>query len=531
MTDAHKWVLTDEGLAEIINAENTGTAPVKLAFVGFGSGAYEANSSQTALQSEIKRVEASGGGNAGSNVIHITALDSSSDEYDIYEIGVFTESGVLFCVYSQTTPLMKKTAGSYLLVASDIIASSFAAESVTVGDTNFMNPPATTETAGVVFLATTEETIAGTDQLKAVTPAGVQAFYDDIDGALMHRASNETVTGQKFIYAPFSVYAKLLHSPAGSRQCILAMARDYVSGMVPANETMAGDSTRGFRVLDKNSGTLGYFMAGVGTNGVTSSSIAARNTFLNGALNTDGEEKTAELKVGLDSEGTPFFNAGDAGYNGNLTPYGHDQYSLGSEEYRWRAVYSRDFIGDLTGTATNATNATNAQAAVNAENATNAEFAQKDTKGNFISSYVHGLGWSVEEQNGVNRVLLEVYDGNADIKDTVKTDEMVLRILRGNASTGGYGLGAIRLLTLTENAPTSIFTSGSIGWMNAGETVAGTYLRNVTIQGFGANNTTITERGNGLAGTWCLLTPLAKTYVEGTPQSGYYGVALAIRVA
>lgn len=520
MTDAHKWVLTDEGLAEIINAENTGTAPVKLAFVGFGSGAYEANSSQTALQSEIKRVEASGGGNAGSNVIHITALDSSSDEYDVYEIGVFTESGVLFCVYSQTTPLMKKTAGSYLLVASDIVASSFKAESVTVGDTNFMNPPATEQMAGVVFLATIEETIAGTDQLKAVTPAGVQAFYDDIDGDLMHRASNESVTGQKFIYAPFSVYAKLLHSPAGSRQCILAMARDYVSGNVPANETIAGDATRGFRVLDKNSGTLGYFMSGVETNGVTSSYMAARNTFLNGALNTDGEEKTAEIKVGLDSAGEPFFTARDAGYDGDFVPYQNGSFLLGSEEKKWMAVYAGSFIGSVTGDVVG--------------NATSATY---DVNNQTLVSYVRSVSKNRTAIDGVMRTYLNFVHGTG-ATNTIYLDDLVLSILRGASGGSGYGIGCIRLVTMKDYPESIDSYDMSTGAIPRGTIVAGSDLREIRLC-VSTDTSAVSDLGrqgtdNTFAGSWELLGPMCYPNLQNGStliETGQYGVALAIRVA
>ena len=44
------------------------------------------------------------------------------------------------------------------------------------GDTNFFNPPATTQVSGVVKLASLDDIKAGTDSKKAVTPSGVFNF-------------------------------------------------------------------------------------------------------------------------------------------------------------------------------------------------------------------------------------------------------------------------------------------------------------------------------------------------------------------
>ena len=164
-------VITAAGLAEIVNAEHNGTAPVLIKEIGYGTGQYKATDDQTELKKEFKRLSSLSGGAVGDQTIHVTALDASSDSYTVYEIGLFTDKGTLFAVYSQTVPILQKAAQSQSLLSVDIIASAFDATSIVFGDTNFHNPPATTSTLGVVELATDAEVIAGTDASRVITPA------------------------------------------------------------------------------------------------------------------------------------------------------------------------------------------------------------------------------------------------------------------------------------------------------------------------------------------------------------------------
>lgn len=168
-------IVTDAGIEEVINAERNGTAPVVLTEVGLGTGQYTPTHDQTALHDEFKRLPANAlsGGHVGDNVIYINARDSSNDEYTLYEFGVYTASGTLFAVCSQTVPIMQKAARAQAYLDIEFVLTNLNPASVTLGDTNFFNPPATTETPGVVELATAAETIAGSASDKAVTPAGL----------------------------------------------------------------------------------------------------------------------------------------------------------------------------------------------------------------------------------------------------------------------------------------------------------------------------------------------------------------------
>lgn len=174
---AFSAVITKAGIEEVINAEHTGTAPVKLTRVGLGSGIYTPTEGQTEMVGKFKDLETIAGSDVGDNIIHLTIRDESLDSYTLHEIGIYTEKGTLFAVYSQEEPLLQKVSQVYALISIDFVVSAFDTASITFGDTEFMNPPATTETAGVVELATNKETLAMLDGSKAVTPAALGTLF------------------------------------------------------------------------------------------------------------------------------------------------------------------------------------------------------------------------------------------------------------------------------------------------------------------------------------------------------------------
>ncbi|MBS7660554.1 tail fiber protein [Pseudomonas lalucatii] len=171
--------ITNAGRAEIINANNTGTGPVVITAVGFGTGQYSPAKTQTALQAEVKRVSTIAGQAVADDTIHVVAKDEGPDAYNVGEFGLFSASGTLVAVYSQPAGagwIIQKAGASTLLLATDIILESLDASSLTFGDILFINPPATTTTPGVVELADAQETQDGLDGTRAVTPAGLKTL-------------------------------------------------------------------------------------------------------------------------------------------------------------------------------------------------------------------------------------------------------------------------------------------------------------------------------------------------------------------
>lgn len=162
---------TNAGIAEVVNAQNNGFRPVLVSEIGIGTGQYTPSATQTSLQNEIKRLSTFSGGAVADDVVHVTIRDDSDDVYQLYEFGLYLDSGTLLAVYSQTgSPVLDKTADSILLLASDIVVTSFQASSLTFGDTNFLVAQASETEVGVVELPTKSEAEGGTDHQRAMTP-------------------------------------------------------------------------------------------------------------------------------------------------------------------------------------------------------------------------------------------------------------------------------------------------------------------------------------------------------------------------
>ncbi|WP_343611109.1 tail fiber domain-containing protein [Novosphingobium sp.] len=159
--------ITAAGRAALINASHTGTNALVIAAIGLSTSAVTG----TPLPGEFKKVTAVGGLTVAADMIHVTMTDASADAYSARSIGIYLSDGTLFAVYGQADPILTKTAASQALLAVDIQLADNTATSITFGATEWLNPPATTTTAGVVRLATTPEAQAGAEALAALTPA------------------------------------------------------------------------------------------------------------------------------------------------------------------------------------------------------------------------------------------------------------------------------------------------------------------------------------------------------------------------
>lgn len=184
---ALQFILTTAGKNAIVNANNTGTNPITIAKVGIGSASWTPTAAATALNTEIKKLTAVGGGAVADDTIHVTANDSSTDAYTVREIGLFTADNILVAVYSQADAIIVKGAGTVALIATDLVITGVPAGSVTVGDTTFDYPQATETVKGVAEIATDAEVTAGTDNERIVTPAKLAARYV--------KKSGDTMTG------------------------------------------------------------------------------------------------------------------------------------------------------------------------------------------------------------------------------------------------------------------------------------------------------------------------------------------------
>nr|WP_311236363.1 tail fiber protein [Escherichia coli] len=163
------FTMTDAGRQELVNANKTGTNKVEIVSVGLGSRYYVTSTSQTNITNEIKRLTTIGGKVVSPDTIHVTAKDDSKDEYVVHTIGLYTNKGTLFAVYSQEQVIINKASSTIALISSDIAIKNLDTKNITFGDVEFINPPATETVVGVARFANEQEIDAGTDDSLAVS--------------------------------------------------------------------------------------------------------------------------------------------------------------------------------------------------------------------------------------------------------------------------------------------------------------------------------------------------------------------------
>src|SRR5690554_1762028 len=130
--------ITEVGRQALIDAEHTGTLPLKLTAIALGTALYTPDGTEISLQAETKRLNTFGANIVAPDTIHVTITDESDDSYTLGEFGLYTDTGVLFAIYSQAEPILQKASRATVLLSIDIVLSNCPRGSVTIGDTNFM---------------------------------------------------------------------------------------------------------------------------------------------------------------------------------------------------------------------------------------------------------------------------------------------------------------------------------------------------------------------------------------------------------
>lgn len=172
------FTITDAGRQEIINASNTGTEKVEIKSVGIGASYYITSPEQTDIHDEIKRITSVGGAVISPDTIHVSAKDDTEDEYVVHTVGLYTDKGTLFAVYSRAEPIINKSASTVMLISSDITFKSIDTANITFGDVVFINPPASESVVGVSRFATAEEVGEGLDPAIAVSAKRLKGELD-----------------------------------------------------------------------------------------------------------------------------------------------------------------------------------------------------------------------------------------------------------------------------------------------------------------------------------------------------------------
>lgn len=268
-------MITNAGRAALVNAANTGTAPVIISHAGISASAVVPSQTTSAIPGEIKRIATLSGDVVADDTIHLVVRDESADQYSLRSFGLYLADGTLFAVYGQATPIMEKSSQSMLLLAVDVRFADINAAALSFGNANFLNPPATTERLGVVELSTSPEAIAGTSPsrvppekaIKDAVNAWLDARFGAANSAIWHPANDgagsgldaDLLDGQQGSWFA-DVAARLGYTPANR-------AGDYFTGNIyvaPARTVGVSDNVNygGVRLDggdNVRSGVIGFY--------------------------------------------------------------------------------------------------------------------------------------------------------------------------------------------------------------------------------------------------------------------------------
>lgn len=190
--------VTDAGRAALRNAQGNGTNAVLIAAVGVTASAF---TSGQPVSNEIKRIATIAGGATAADTIHVTVSDTGSDVYSVRGFGFYLGDGTLFASYGQADIIVEKSAQATMMMAVDVKFADIDATQITFGDSNFSNPAATTDTLGVVRLASDADAIAGADAQRAITAKSLLAALNDRLGASAPSAFVKTLLTKASVLA------------------------------------------------------------------------------------------------------------------------------------------------------------------------------------------------------------------------------------------------------------------------------------------------------------------------------------------
>ncbi|MBO9500756.1 tail fiber protein [Brevundimonas sp. A19_0] len=176
--------ITDAGRAALINAQNTGTNALTIHEIALTSSNMEgANfAAMTALPTELKRLTTFSGDVVAADTLHLTIRDESIQSYSMRGFGLILSDGTLFAVYGQAAPIVQKSTASIMLLAVDVVLASLTTAMIEFGNTDFINPPATVDQAGVIKIATQPEVDAGARSDVAVPPSRLKVLLTALLG-------------------------------------------------------------------------------------------------------------------------------------------------------------------------------------------------------------------------------------------------------------------------------------------------------------------------------------------------------------
>lgn len=161
-------IFTNVGLDEVATLIAAGSS-VQITELAIGTSNWTPDETATALQTELKRLSVTGDKTSDSN-IHLTAVDATTEQYTVFELGIYLSSGTLLAIFADGTAITGKASRTDAVYAIDLPLAEFSNATVVIGGTGFMLPQSTESVAGLTRYSTKEEAKAGKIGNKSVTP-------------------------------------------------------------------------------------------------------------------------------------------------------------------------------------------------------------------------------------------------------------------------------------------------------------------------------------------------------------------------
>ncbi len=177
-------MITRAGQARFTAAQLDAEINLGIAQIGLTDAPFVSAPTLEALPGEFKRIASISGEQVGDNIVHMTIRDDSTDGYTARGFGLFLADGTLFATYAQADRLFEKSPRATFLAAIDIAFPTGDVSELRFGNTDFLNPPATTETKGVVELATEAEALAGMDMQRVASVGVLGKILAALEGRL-----------------------------------------------------------------------------------------------------------------------------------------------------------------------------------------------------------------------------------------------------------------------------------------------------------------------------------------------------------
>lgn len=209
MSDPIVLQVTNAGRAALVAAAVAGTNAVTITQVGLSAATTVVPSAAaTALPGEHRRIGAIRGAAISADTIHMIVEDASSAAYDVAAFALYLSDGTLFAIYGQNASILGKSTAAIFLLAIDVKFDDIDAATIDFGDANFLNPPATIDTAGVMKIATPAEALAGTVEDESIVPKTLKHVLDSkLQGWVLK--AGDTMSGRLTIAAGADECARL----------------------------------------------------------------------------------------------------------------------------------------------------------------------------------------------------------------------------------------------------------------------------------------------------------------------------------